>query len=49
MALNGVGNLAIKGPYVLSLNRSIGPIAQVSQQLNFVLMASLGQTVSSIC
>ena len=42
MALNGVGGLTIGGLMsFLQLNRSfIGPIAQVSQQLNFVLMAS---------
>ena len=44
MALNGVGGLTIGGLMsFLQLNRSfIGPIAQVSQQLNFVLMASAG-------
>lgn len=44
MALNGVGDLTIGGLMsFLQLNRSfIGPIAQVSQQLNFVLMASAG-------
>lgn len=44
MALNGVGCLTIGGLMsFLQLNRSfIGPIAQVSQQLNFVLMASAG-------
>ena len=44
MALNGVGGLPIGGLMsFLQLNRSfIGPIAQVSQQLNFVLMASAG-------
>ena len=44
MALNGVGGLSIGGLMsFLQLNRSfIGPIAQVSQQLNFVLMASAG-------
>ena len=44
MALNGVGGLTVGGLMsFLQLNRSfIGPIAQVSQQLNFVLMASAG-------
>ena len=44
MALNGVGGLTIGGLMsFLQLNRSfIGPISQVSQQLNFVLMASAG-------
>lgn len=44
MALNGVGGLTIGGLMsFLQLNRSfIGPITQVSQQLNFVLMASAG-------
>lgn len=44
MALSGVGGLTIGGLMsFLQLNRSfIGPIAQVSQQLNFVLMASAG-------
>ena len=44
IALNGVGGLTIGGLMsFLQLNRSfIGPIAQVSQQLNFVLMASAG-------
>ena len=44
MALNGVGGLTIGGLMsFLQLNRSfIGPIAQVSQQLTFVLMASAG-------
>lgn len=44
MALNGVGGLTIGGLMsFLQLNPSfIGPIAQVSQQLNFVLMASAG-------
>ena len=44
MALNGVGGLTIGGLMsFLQLNRSfIGPIAQVSQELNFVLMASAG-------
>ena len=44
MALNGVGGRTIGGLMsFLQLNRSfIGPIAQVSQQLNFVLMASAG-------
>ena len=44
MALNGVGGLTIGGLMsFLQLNHSfIGPIAQVSQQLNFVLMASAG-------
>ena len=44
MALNGVGCLTIGGLMsFLQLNRSfIGPITQVSQQLNFVLMASAG-------
>lgn len=44
MALNGVGGLTIGGLMsFLQLNRSfIGPITQVSQQLNFVLMAAAG-------
>ena len=44
MALNGVGGLTIGGLMsFLQLNRSfIGPISQVSHQLNFVLMASAG-------
>lgn len=44
MALNGIGGLTIGGLMsFLQLNRSfIGPITQVSQQLNFVLMASAG-------
>lgn len=44
MAVNGVGGLTIGGLMsFLQLNRSfIGPISQVSQQLNFVLMASAG-------
>lgn len=44
MSLNGVGGLTIGGLMsFLQLNRSfIGPIAQVSQHLNFVLMASAG-------
>ncbi|WP_314761417.1 ABC transporter ATP-binding protein [uncultured Abiotrophia sp.] len=44
MALNSVGGLTIGGLMsFLQLNRSfIGPISQVSQQLNFVLMASAG-------
>ena len=43
-ALNGVGGLTIGGLMAfLQLNRSFtGPIAQVSQQLNFVLMALAG-------
>ncbi len=44
MQLNGVGGLTIGGLMAfLQLNRSFtGPIAQVSQQLNFVLMALAG-------
>ena len=43
-ALNGVGGLTIGGLMAFSqLNRSFnGPITQVSQQLNFVLMALAG-------
>ena len=43
-ALNGIGGLTIGGLMAfLQLNRSFtGPIAQVSQQLNFVLMALAG-------
>ena len=43
-ALNGVGGLTIGGLMAfLQLNRSFnGPITQVSQQLNFVLMALAG-------
>ena len=43
-ALNGVGSLTIGGLMAfLQLNRSFnGPITQVSQQLNFVLMALAG-------
>ena len=44
IALNGIGGLTIGGLMAfLQLNRSFtGPIAQVSQQLNFVLMALAG-------
>ena len=42
-ALNGVGGLTIGGLMPPTLNRSFnGPITQVSQQLNFVLMALAG-------